>query len=143
MQDADRVDEIKTLERKRRVVQIGLHDVNVSGFGVSMSHFYCRPEIDRPDFRAILGSVVSEASIAATSVEDFLSGKEVGGVRLHVVEKLFFPFLVHLGKAVPLVTKTQRRFGLPLVVSRRLPLAGQSITHVREQQPRYVVDDWV
>src|SRR5262249_7862995 len=143
MQHADRVDEIKTLERKRRVVQIGLHHVNVSRLSVSSRYFDCRSEIDGPDLGAVLAGVVREPSIPATSVEDFLSRKEVGGVRLHVVEKLLFPLIVHFRKTMPLVTKTQRGFGLCLVVSGRSSLASQRITHVWKQQPRDIIDDGV
>jgi hypothetical protein len=64
-------------------------------------------------------------------------------MRLHVVEKLLFPFLVHFRKAMPFVTKTQRRFGLCLVVAGRSPLARQCIAHVREQQAWNIVDDGV
>src|SRR6185295_13133075 len=96
MEHAYRVDEIKTLERERRVVQISLHHVHVARLCVAPGDFDCRTEIDGPHFSAILRGVVREASVAAAGVEDLLAGKEVGGMWLHVVEKLLFPVLVHL-----------------------------------------------
>ena len=143
MQHANRVDEIKTLEGERRVVQIGLDHVNVSRLCVSSRYLNCRTKIDGPDFGAILGRVVSKASIATTRIENLFPRKEVGGVRLHVVEKLLFPLVVHFRKTMPLVTKTQRRFGLSLIVSGGFPFARQRSTHVGKQQPRNVVDDWI
>src|SRR5262245_25204755 len=112
MQHADRVDEIKTLQLERRMVQIGLDHVNVARLSISTRDFDCWSEIYCPDLGAVLCRVISKASVAATSVENFLSRKEVSGVWLHVVEKLAFPFVVHLREAVPFITKTARRIGL-------------------------------
>src|SRR5690242_21962846 len=119
MQDTDRVDEIKTLERERRVVQVSLDDLYVARLSVAPGDFNCPAEIDGPHFSAVLGGVIREAAIATTGVEDLLAGEEVGGMRLHVIEKLLLPLLVHLGEAMPLVTKAARgigfdRTGVPL-----------------------------
>src|SRR5689334_23314856 len=129
MQHADRVDEIKTLERERRIVQVRLHDVNIPRLRVASCDFDGRAEIDGPDFSAVLGGVIREAAIATTSVENLLAGKEVGGVWLHVVEKLPLPLVVHLGKLMPFVTEAARGFGLRCFSSSPDAFAGEGITH--------------
>src|SRR5688572_3160719 len=125
MQHADRIDEVKTFEGKRRVVKISLYRLHVFRFGVAARDFHGWTEIDGPDFRAVFGCVVSEATVAATCVEHLLAAKELRPVWLHVVEKLAFPLVVHLGKALPLVTKTQRRLDLFRIHSRCGRLAGK------------------
>ncbi len=95
----------------------------------SSRHFNCRSEIDGPHFSAILRRVVCKATIAAAGVEDLLAGKEVGGVRLHVVEKLLLPLLVHLREAMPFVTKAQCCFRLRAVGCGGATFTGQGVTH--------------
>src|SRR5690349_15873978 len=112
MQHADRVDEIKTLQLERRIVQICLDHVNVVRLSISMRDFDCWSKIYCPNFGAVLRGVVSKAPVAATGVENSLTRKEVSRVRLHVIEKLAFPLIVHLRKAVPFITKTVRRISL-------------------------------
>src|SRR5215213_1433276 len=142
VQHADGVDEIKTLESEWRVVQVCLYDVNIARLRISSRDFDGRAEIDGPDFGAVLRGVIGEASVAATRVEDLLAGEEVCGVWLHVVEKLLLPLVVHLRELMPLVTESSCCFGLRCFVSSRSTFAGECVTHRREQETWYAVNDW-
>src|SRR6185503_15722525 len=135
MQHADRVDEVKTLERERGVVQIGLDHVNVARLRVASCDFDGGAQIDGPHFGAVLRGVISEAPVAATRVEDLLAGEEVGGMRLHVVEKLLLPLLIHLREAMPFVAKAARRVGF----NGGCAISRESVTHRWEQQAWYAV----
>lgn len=134
MQHADRVDEVEALERKRRVVQIGLDHSRVYRFSITPGDFDRWSKIDGPDFRAVLARVVSEATVATTGVEHFLPAKELRSVWLHVIEKLSLPLLVHFRKMVPLVTKTEGGFDLFRVHAGR-DLTSQCLTECRQQHP--------
>src|SRR4029453_8309713 len=108
MQHAYRIDEIKGLRGKRRIVKVSLDHVNVAGtLGIKSSDIDWRAEIDGPNLSATLRGVVSPTPVSATRIENFLSFEERRIMRPHVFEKLCFPLLVHLGKLLPLVTKTQ------------------------------------
>src|SRR5215204_2136485 len=143
MEHADRVDEVKTLERERRVVQIGLDDVNVARLRVAPCDFDCRAEIDSPDFSAILRGVIREAAVATAGVENFLAGEEVCGVRLHVVEKLLFPLAVHFREAMPFVAEAAGCFGLCYFRRSPTAFAGEGVTHRWEEEAWYAVDDGI
>src|SRR5262249_4223943 len=112
VQHADRVDEIKTLQLERRIVQISLHYVNVARLSISTRDLHRWSKIYGPSFSAVLRRVIRKPPVAATGVENLLSRKEVSRVGPHVFKKLAFPFFVHLRKLVPFITKTVRRVGL-------------------------------
>src|SRR5690348_13505883 len=95
------------------MIKIGLDDVNVLELrGVLPRHLDRGTEIDGPNFARVLSGVVSKTPAAATRVQNFLAFEKLRPVRLHVVEKLFLPLVIHLVEAAPLVTKAQRRLRL-------------------------------
>src|SRR5437763_14051782 len=116
MQHAERIDEIESLWRERRPIQISLHDLNVADFFRILSrNFNRRPQIYCPNFCAVLGRIVSEATATTPGVQNLLTAKKIRTVRVHVIQEALFPFSVHLGKAGPFIAKTLSGFYLALI----------------------------
>src|SRR5690349_11834015 len=108
MQHAERIDKVESLWRKWRAMQISLHDLNLSGFfRILSSNFDRRPQIDCPNFGAVPGCIVREATVTTPGVQNFLAAKKFRTMRVHVIQEALFPFSVHLRKAGPFIAKTQ------------------------------------
>jgi len=90
-----------------------------------------RTEIDGPNISAVLACVIRKTPVSTSGIQNFLTAKKFRLMRLHVIDKLSFPFVIHLRKAVPLITKTQCRFHLFRLFAHRRQFTGKSTPQVR------------
>src|SRR5829696_1827934 len=109
MKDTNRINEVETLERKWRTVQVGLNNMHVlQRRRISSCDLHRGTEIDGPYLARILPCIVCEPPVAASGIQNFLPFEKTCVMRLHVIKKLFLPLRIHFGKALPFITKAQR-----------------------------------